>query len=154
MIEVRFDKLLACFSELGIERNVDTFTERKKLQKLTYLLQKFCVDLEVSYSWYLHGPYSPQLTRALFDSMSKTQPSKLTKQEAERVRALRTNLGTNLDSTDFLELIVSLDFIKAQMPSASLTEITQILRQKKPFFTGLDISRASDTLSLLERTFR
>ena len=150
---MRYDKLLACFSELGLELNIDTFTQRKKLQKLTYLLQKFCVEMEFSYSWYLHGPYSPQLTHVLFDSANKTQPSKLSKQEMDRVKTLKANLGANLESTDFLELIVSLHFIKSLMPSASLNEITQILRQKKPFFTELDISRASETLLLLERTF-
>lgn len=151
---MRYDKLLACLSELGLELNVNTFTQRKKLQKLTYLLQTFCADMGISYSWYLHGPYSPQLTRALFDSSSKYQPSKLTKQEAEHVKTLKANLGTNLESTDFLELIVSLHFIKSQMPSASMTDITRVLRQKKPFFTELDISRATETLSLLERTFQ
>jgi len=150
---MRYERLLACFRELGLELSVNTFTQRKKLQKLTYLLQKFCVDMGFSYSWYLHGPYSPELTRALFDSANKYQPSKLTKQETERVRTLKANLGANLESTDFLELVVSLHFIKSQMPSATFSEITQVLRQKKPFFTELEISRASEMLSLLERTF-
>ena len=52
----------------GIIKRVSNFSmasleDRKKFQKTIYLLQAFGIDLGYEFIWYLHGPYSPELTR-------------------------------------------------------------------------------------------
>ena len=42
---------------------IDTFMDRLIMQKAVYLAQAAGVNLGYYYHWYLHGPYSPSLTR-------------------------------------------------------------------------------------------
>lgn len=51
----------------GIELDLDDFDKRLILQKSIYLLQEAGVKLGYSYSWYLKGPYSSDLTSDAFD---------------------------------------------------------------------------------------
>ena len=46
--------------------NVDTLSDRKRVQKAVYLGQLTGVDLSYRYGWYLKGPYSPSLARDYF----------------------------------------------------------------------------------------
>ena len=52
-------KELNCFS-------IKTIDDRILLQKKIYLLQDFGMDLGYGYSWYVHGPYSPDLTAVVY----------------------------------------------------------------------------------------
>jgi len=152
------DRLFACLRELGLGPSVETFSERKRLQKLVYLLQVFGVELNFSYSWYLHGPYSPSLTQVLYEMAGqprdKASSMNLNSEDAQRVRGLKAFLGDNMNSTDFLELLVSLHYAKEVGKSAGLSrnEINRLLRQKKPFFSEQEISNCWRMLELLERT--
>ena len=49
--------------ELGVPTKVDTFRDRKLVQKAVYVAKAAGVDLGYTYGWYVHGPYSPALTR-------------------------------------------------------------------------------------------
>jgi len=65
---VKRSRLFASLRVLGIHPKMDTFADRKKVQKLVYLLDKvFDLGFDFSYSWYLHGPYSPEVTSLVFD---------------------------------------------------------------------------------------
>lgn len=46
--------------------DMDTFKGRLSFQKTVYLLQYFGVYLGYDFGWYIHGTYSPALTRAGF----------------------------------------------------------------------------------------
>jgi uncharacterized protein YwgA len=46
--------------------NLCTFKGRLVLQKTVYLLQSYGLNLGYTFTWYLHGPYSPQLTKDAF----------------------------------------------------------------------------------------
>jgi hypothetical protein len=149
-------RLLACLRELGLRPTVRTFSDRKKLQKLVYLVQAVGTDLNFSYSWYLHGPYSPELTQVLYETVAQPlhgPSASLGTEDAQRVRKLRALLGKDIDSTDFLELLVSLHYVKKLGESAGLSrdKINQLLRQKKPFFTEQEINRCWRMLELLEK---
>lgn len=41
--------------------NINTFEQRKILQKTIYILREMGVKIRYTYNWYIHGPYSPQL---------------------------------------------------------------------------------------------
>ena len=45
---------------------LNTFDDRMAIQKAIYLCQEAGVHLGYRYSWYLRGPYSPDLTRDAF----------------------------------------------------------------------------------------
>jgi uncharacterized protein YwgA len=49
--------------ELGISPDISTLNNRIEIQKAIFLAKYAGVDLGYSYSWYIHGPYSPELTK-------------------------------------------------------------------------------------------
>ena len=55
--------LLSTFSALGEEIDVQTFNSRFFIQKYGYFLQEFGANLGYAFGMYIHGPYSPGLTR-------------------------------------------------------------------------------------------
>ncbi len=50
----------------GLDLRISTFEDRLILQKAVYLMQAAGVHLGHYYQWYLHGPYSPSLTRDVY----------------------------------------------------------------------------------------
>ena len=59
-------RLLAGLLKRAGDYGVRTFRDRLVLQKTVYLLQAFGIYLGYRFTWYLHGPYSTQLTRDAF----------------------------------------------------------------------------------------
>jgi len=137
-------KLIACLNALGINPKMETFSERKLMQKLVYLLQKFGIDLGFYYNWYLHGPYSPGLTRVLFEIVEEgpKRHMALTQEQITKIAELRSILGDDFRSSDKLELIVSIDYLRerARRIRASDREVLKILKKQKPYFTEQEIS--------------
>jgi len=152
----RKGRLFAALKAAGLDPSVATFEERKKVQKLVYLLQLFGVRLGFQYSWYLHGPYSPGLTRVLFEGLEDSGPlnvsAELTADEAKRIQKLKHFLGDHIRSTDFLELLVSLDYVKKEGASSGVKkkDVIRVLSEKKPFFSDREISDCWERLTDLE----
>jgi len=136
-------KLSECLHMLGISPNMNTFSYRKLLQKLVYLLQKSGIEFNFSYSWYLHGPYSPDLTRTLYDIVgSGSSPhDELSDLEIASINKLKSLLGKDLYSADRLELLVSIDYLRdrARMIGASGDEVVEALKKVKPYFSEEEI---------------
>jgi len=59
--------LALTLKELGVSSDISGFNSRLILQKTVYLLEEAGIRLGYSFSWYLRGPYSPGLTRDLYD---------------------------------------------------------------------------------------
>ena len=137
-----YDKLEQSLKLLGIESNHDSFADRKRLQKITYLLEKGGVDLGFGFNWYLHGPYSPSLTRVLYkEDLDEMKRDVLEdKDDKKRILALKDSLGSDLKSSDTLELIASLHYIitLGKLQNKSDEEIYQLFRELKPFFSEDD----------------
>lgn len=51
--------------------DMSTFNGRLTLQKTIYLLKSFGIDLGYVFAWYLHGVYSPELTKDGFELFEK-----------------------------------------------------------------------------------
>ena len=143
-------KLLACLKALGVKPTMESFNDRKKMQKIAYLLPIFDLDIDFSidfYNWYLHGPYSPQLTRTLFDIVenpNKVIVGRLTQKEAKKIEKLKIFLGHDINSVDSLELLVSLHFLlnQAKKYGTETDEVIEILKEKKPYFKNQEILHA------------
>jgi len=122
---------------------MEDFAERKRLQKLGYLLKCFGLEMPFRFSWYIHGPYSSALTRLLYDSVERgvVETEQLSSQELDRLSRLKTFLGKDLTDSDKLELLASIHYLREEEGNldASEDEIKQFLKQKKPYFTDRQI---------------
>jgi len=151
-------RLFASLKTLGINPKMATFAERKKVQKLVYLMDKlFGMDLGFSYSWYLHGPYSPEVTKIVFDVIEGRQiegsnQEALSRRDIARIDRLKSFLGKDIDSNDELELLVSLHFLIERSRNSKLSQkdVVDFLKSKKPYFTDEEIAEAIDKLRSLE----
>lgn len=136
-------KLIACLQALGINPKMKTFPDRKLMQKLVYLVKKLGIDLNFQYDWYLHGPYSPALARTLFEiiEVGPTAPDRLDTHELAKIQDLKFFLDEDLHSSDKLELIVSIDYLRerARRVGASDNEVLRVLKKQKPYFTEREI---------------
>jgi len=139
--------------EIGFrDLKIDTFTERKVLQKKNYLLQLTGIDLGYRYNWYLKGPYCPALAGDVFslreeikdgddefndyELNSKTKEKSIILGEIER---LPDELKTRPD--EWLELVASLHYLKhiaywGGKDNPEFDEVFQKLVNSKPHFEG------------------
>lgn len=129
---------------LQLRDDLDTFTGRKRIQKTIYLLKQFGADLKFGYTWYWHGPYSPELTKTLLEPSREDLDSQrsITKSELDVVNRLRNFLGSDLYSVDSLELVVSLVYLIKRGRSHgydSRQKIIDFVHEKKPRFALSEI---------------
>ena len=150
-------KLLACLEVLEVNPSLESFADRKRNQKLAYLVQEVAgISLGYSFSWYIRGPYAPSLTRDLYaNTGSKTSLSTshgLKEEERSKMDQLRNFLGDYVNSSDLLELLVSLHFLRklGRQYGAPQEEIIRVLKEKKPFFSDQDVSKCWLKLEELE----
>lgn len=148
--------LLTSLRALGVKPSMDEFSERKRNQKLAYLIQQVAeVPLGYTFSWYVHGPYSPGLTKDLYaeDISKPVGPSQaLDGEQRVRIGRLKDFLGDDVKSPDTLELLVSLHFLRrlGRTYGASKQDVIGALRERKPFFSEKDVERAWLRLEELE----
>ncbi len=137
------EKVLSYLKALGINPTMRKFSERKQIQKLSLLLQIFGFDVPFRFTWYAYGPYSPRLTRMLYDVIENGAPKlePLSKTEENKIDELRRILGSDLESSDRLELIVSIHYLrqKAKEVQASDKEVIHFIKENKPYFTDEEI---------------
>ena len=153
----RTSKLFASLHALGINPRMETFTERKKVQKLVYLLDKvFGLNLKFPYSWYLHGPYSPMVTKIIYDVIEGRQrvdpyTKPLSGGTLEKIDRMKSFLGNDIHFNDNLELLASLHFVMERAKESGLTleDAIEFLKTKKPYFTNEEIQKAIDRFRTL-----
>lgn len=148
------DKLYSYLRYIDAEPSMDTFQQRKRMQKLVYLMKEFGAgDINFYFTWYLHGPYSPGLTRTLFDMIEnpeiQLQEVRLTHEEQKKLDRLKAMLKDDMNSISRLELLASLHYLKKinKEYKASKEEIVSILKEKKPQFTDEEIEYCWEKLS-------
>ena len=152
------DRLFACLKMVGINPRMETFSERKRVQKMVYLLDKvFNLNFGFSYNWYLHGPYSPELTRIIFNVIEKerediAKPVNLSAADKAKIGRLKLFLCDDIESTDALELLVSLHYLLNCSPNSDskVEDAVDFLKSKKPYFSDEEISNALKRLQDLE----
>jgi len=139
------NEIAQLFNLLEQESSVDTFSDRKKLQKVIYFAENFGIDLGFSFTWYIYGPYSSKLTRIMFDK-DKGQVSKLNTipDLKDKIKNLRNFLGDDINSSDKLELLASLHYISCLVvdPISSKNEIFETLSQQKPQYEREEMENA------------
>jgi len=138
--------------------NIQTFNDRKKLQKTVYFLQRMGLNMGYKFGWYIHGPYCSDLTKDAFEfhnqneTLKATGFSEISPAEIEIIGNIKNFVGDLKDSPDMLELLASLDFIKniAYIPDIEEKDKQVVIKQLKILkpgkFKDVDIEQSWDRL--------
>jgi uncharacterized protein YwgA len=142
---------------LGLSFQVETFEDRLIMQKAIYLAQAAGVNLGYFYHWYLHGPYSPSLTRDEFAIAMgiSTDPDesrgwKLDDASSQRLKRLQGLFAgqKRRDLARKLELLASVHFLidRKQVSGVNTKHITETLIRFKKDFREEDVKGALEEL--------
>jgi uncharacterized protein YwgA len=154
---VNKNKLWKYLEEIS-DTNIQTFEDSKKLQKIVYFLQRIGLDMGYRFGWYIHGPYSSDLTKDAFElynqkeTLKETEFSELDQTEIDVIERVKKFLGDLRDSANMLELLASLDFIKniAYIPNVKDKNkqivIDQLKKLEPKKFSDDDIEMSWDRL--------
>ena len=142
----KYTDVMSYLKSLGLT-SLDTFEGRVSIQKIVYILRQFGAELPFGYTWYAHGPYSPDLTKTLFNPAPGEEGStkEPTKHQLAIMNDVRTFLGSDFYSVDSLELIASLIFLINHAQEQGLTSkaiVNEFLWKKKPQFSNTEIEAA------------
>jgi uncharacterized protein YwgA len=138
---------------LGLEFQIKTFQDRLIMQKAIYLAQAKGINLGYYYHWYLHGPYSPSLTRdefaiAMYISadLDESKGWKLDNTSSQRLRKLRGLLTEPKrdEQARKLELLASVHFLidRRQVSRIDTKQITTTLKRFKKNFSEGEVKKA------------
>ena len=129
---------------------METFSERKKVQKAVYLLDKtFKMNFGFKYGWYLHGQYSTEVTKLVFDVVERHQPvnsnpDNLTIDDQRKITSLLTFLKEDINSNDQLELLASVYYLLtcSGYSKSKVKEVVEFMHEKKPYFDEQEVYKA------------
>ncbi len=141
-MEMKLVLLKLFLDKLGIEPEIDTFDERKTIQKAVYLGQLTGVDLSYRFGWYLKGPYSPSLAEDYYhladeleigdESYEDYQLKKSLSDRLEKVQPLIDKPEEfMLENVDWLELVASYDYL-GRVRKLSDEKADKVLAKEKP----------------------
>jgi len=138
-------RLLSLAKALGKKFDMSTFDKRLFLQKITYLAQEAGMHFGFHFGWYVHGPYSPTLTKEAFEledllrsagSCSVDLPKvHLDSSKVQIMKNILSDIGQKREGTEYwLELLASVHFLcKYAYPKAKDdNEVTKRLEALKP----------------------
>jgi uncharacterized protein YwgA len=144
---------------LNLPFTIDYFMDRLIMQKAVYLAQAAGVNLGYFYQWYLHGPYSPSLTRDEFaiaadiaSGLDDSEGWKLDESSSRRLEGIRA-IFSEPDRDKLarkLELLASVHFLidRKQASTADPNRITATLRQFNKPFSEEDVKNAIEELKV------
>jgi len=137
---------------LGLKFQIDDFRDRLILQKVVYLVQAAGVHLGYYYQWYLHGPYSPSLTRdaypmstELASGMDESEGWKLGEHSRKRLEHIQNLVqGPQEDRARWLELLASVHFLidRGQVQADDVKKICEILGRFNKTFKESEVQMA------------
>jgi uncharacterized protein YwgA len=142
---------------LGLPFKIDTFMDRLIMQKTVYLAQAKGVNLGYFYQWYLHGPYSPSLTRDEYAiaadigfGMDDSEGWKLDEQSSQRLEKIK-DIFSEPDREKLakkLELLASVHFLidRKQVSKKNISQITTTLTRFNKDFSKQEVKEALEEL--------
>ena len=143
---------LGCYS-------LETINDRILLQKKIYLAQDIGLPLGYGYSWYIHGPYSTDLTAAAYQIIpeGKTAIESKTLKEPYasmigKVNALEDDIEKKnliISTVQWYELIASIAYWHKRGYSTEEKSVEKI-RITKPQFTEEQIKAGYSTYTLFK----
>ncbi|MFB7802577.1 hypothetical protein ACFC1O_08305 [Bacillus subtilis] len=136
--------------------SVNSLDDRVIAQKIVYLAGQMgvqCGDYE--FSWYKKGPYSPALTRVLYNEKSNQNKLDLTQYKIkdkvkEQLEPLKQALGQNilgLTEADWIELLASAHFLYEEYSYLGRNFVVNKLITEKPKYEIKHVEYALDILA-------
>ncbi len=119
-IKDKITRFILICENLKIDPSISSFIDRKRFQKIFYLLKKFGLDFNISYTWHKHGPYSPQLTEIYyqvesFKKLEENIESPLNEKDRYILEYSKPFFTPIIDEAEKLEYYASILFIKHDM---------------------------------------
>ncbi|MEC1262552.1 hypothetical protein P9D34_19425 [Bacillus swezeyi] len=136
--------------------SVNSLDDRVIAQKIVYLAGQMgvqCGDYE--FSWYKKGPYSPALTRVLYDerhnqSNIDTSQFKIKDALKDQLLPLKQAIEQNrlgLSEADWIELLASVHFLYEEYSYLGLKFVLDKLVSEKPKYERFQAKYALDILA-------
>jgi uncharacterized protein YwgA len=146
----RRKRVIAFFKELGFQFDINRFEDRLIAQKIVCLLELKGIDLGYPCSVYVRGPYSPDLTRDLYEFHHEfgqfVTESHLSAHEKEIARNLDSIFGLK---PVLLEVGATYGYFSLKEGCNPLEALTRVKRLK-PFYSeaqiAVGISKAKEFL--------
>jgi len=148
--------VLLTINSLKLPFKIDSFEGRLIMQKAIYLAQAAGINLGYYYHWYLHGPYSPSLTRDEFAiatdisvDLDESEGWKLDDSSSQRLKEIRRIFAEPRDKlADKLELLASVHFLidRKQVSEVDTSRITSTLKRFNKNFSEKDVKKALEEL--------
>ena len=105
------------FQTLDVKK--DSLDNRIISQKKIFLLQEMGIDIGYSYNWYIHGPYSPDLTAYMYENLDMLKDynfsgyklSDIAKDKIQIINNLEKKKPHTLTVVSWYELLASVLYI-------------------------------------------
>ncbi len=120
--KVKLAKIVNSLRKVGFDFKVNYFNNRLKLQKYVFLLRKYGIDLGYSYSYYIRGPYSPELADDYYNLPKVSGEMKVPEDFLKLIKD---------KSERWLELASSLVMVFEKYPKISEDEAIKIVAGSK-----------------------
>ncbi len=135
------NKVIACLKGIGLKPKVDDFQNRLVIQKAIYLLKLKGIDPGFDYNLYVRGPYSPDLTKEVYDHKSAVEELKtstrLSNAEAGMVGEFKELFSDFKPS--ILEVAATYAFFAFERKQDPITALQNVKRMKS-FYSGAQIA--------------
>ncbi len=141
--------LVKKIGNVDFNRFSSSFKQRLIMQKTTYFLKVFGIPFEYPFTWYLHGPYSPQLAKAMFDSLTPLEKVSeielINEQFVKAFENVEQLLGERKHDAQWIEALASLHF-QQRLEKKSKEEVFAAVLRKQPTLTEDECEKAWDHL--------
>ncbi len=136
-------------NQIGVSSEQDTFDNRLILQKAIYILQASGLNFGYRYSWYIRGPYCPDVTYEAFDMkgsplVSQYRLGPQTKNKLDRLSNLFSDLkrdDVNDSSARKFERFASILFVlkTGQSKVTDTIEIRERMEKANKLYTQKEV---------------
>ena len=137
------DLTLTALRRLELLSSFATFNDRMRLQKEVYLLQHFGLPTAWKFSWYLRGPYSPDLAHAVLEGSTGHAGSRLDSQASRAIDEFRERLNPDRMTSAEWEAAASVLYVGKQRDRTwnSQEELVNDVMARKPQIPKATISK-------------
>ena len=152
-------KVISGLKYLGIEiKSIqDNFDERFFIQKLTFLFKSLGIKIEFGYTFYLNGPYSPNLSSQYYTYYYEVENLKTDYIPLDEEKKIFSKIKTEvLDKKikgnrklEFLEALTTILYFQELKNGALSNETIKLVKEKKPHISEYIILLALNTSKAL-----
>jgi len=111
-----------------------SFSNRLKLQKIIYLLQASGISLGYTYSYYLYGPYSTELTKEAFQITNYKDIKEVGFEDKEienKFQDFLKRIENHKNDEFWLEVASSIHLISKVYPKMPREEVVRMIQEKR-----------------------